>query len=191
MLRGPNVVLRLCTEGDLTQLYLLENDYENRGEYLPIDFRTLPARKKQYEESQGWWDDKIRVLVITDHDGKILGLMAVFQRDPNAHAYEIGYVILRKEDRGCGYGTEALRIVTAYMFELRPIARLEIITDEGNVAARRIAEKCGFQYEGLLRDFWYVRGKYVNSVIYSLLRREAPPLADVLKPGGSEAAEGD
>ena len=38
--------------------------------------------------------------------------------------------------------------------------RLEIVTDESNVASRRVAEKCGFRTEGRMRDAWVVDGAH-------------------------------
>jgi RimJ/RimL family protein N-acetyltransferase len=92
----------------------------------------------------------------------------------------VGYIILRREDRGRGYGTEALRIFSAYLFDAKPTERLQLVTMAGNVPSRRIAEKCGYQLEGTMRKFGFVRGKYVDAVMYSLLREECPTLAEVL-----------
>jgi RimJ/RimL family protein N-acetyltransferase len=44
-----------------------------------------------------------------------------------------------------------------------------------------VAEKCGYQLEGTFRQFFFVRGKYVDYVQYSLLRHECQTLAQALK----------
>jgi ribosomal-protein-alanine N-acetyltransferase len=49
------------------------------------------------------------------------------------------------------------------------------------MAARRVAEKCGYKLEGTLRQFFFTRGEYVDYVQYSLLRNECPSLAEALK----------
>jgi RimJ/RimL family protein N-acetyltransferase len=58
---------------------------------------------------------------------------------------------------------------------------LQLTTADGNVAARRVAEKCGYQYEGTLRKIGFLHGQYVDAVRYSLLREECPPLAEALQ----------
>ena len=95
--------------------------------------------------------------------------------------YEVGYGIFRREDRGKGYATEALRIFSSYLFELKPIPRLHIATHVDNAAAQRVAEKCGYKLEGTLRQFAFLRGKYADYVQYSLLRDECPSLAQALR----------
>jgi hypothetical protein len=47
------------------------------------------------------------------------------------------------------------------MFELKPIQRLQICTASENEAARRVAEKCGFVFEGTMRKAYFARGKYL------------------------------
>ena len=94
--------------------------------------------------------------------------------------YEIGYQIYRKEDRGKGYITEALKIFTAYLFDAKQINRLEIELSAGNIASRKVAEKCGFKYEGLKRQAIFSRGKYEDAELFSLIREECPSLRDVL-----------
>lgn len=83
-------------------------------------------------------------------------------------------------DKGKGYTTEALKIFTAYLFELKPIKRLEIQLSKDNIPSRKVAEKCGFVYEGLKRQSVFSRGKYEDSLLFSLLREECPSLNEVL-----------
>ena len=112
----------------------------------------------------------------------MLGNLAFF-KDVKYHAgYEVGYLILRREDRGKGYMSEALRIFSAYLFELKPIPRLQITTVKGNAAARRIAEKCGYQLEGTFKNHGFLRGRYIDVERLALLREDCPLLLEVL-PG--------
>jgi ribosomal-protein-alanine N-acetyltransferase len=179
MLEGPTVILRLFSEDDLEEFLKLENTYAEIGEFVPVDFRCPAAFRKHLAETGGW-DDKLGRMLITDKRGRIVGHIMYIKEPPWQSGYEVGYVIFRREDRGKGYVTEALRIFSAYLFELKPIARLHIATHAGNLAARRVAEKCGYQLEGTFRQFLFVRGKYVDYVQYSLLRDECQTLAQAL-----------
>jgi RimJ/RimL family protein N-acetyltransferase len=106
----------------------------------------------------------------------------MFIKEPSYQSgYEVGFVVFRREDRRKGYTTEALRIFSAYLFELKPIPRLQLGTHVDNVAARRVAEKCGYKLEGTLRQAWFARGTYVDYALYSLLRDECPSLAEALQ----------
>ena len=94
--------------------------------------------------------------------------------------YEIGYAIFRPEDRGKGYMTAALRIFSAYLFELKPVPRLQLGMFKGNAASRKVAERCGYQYEGTQRQGNFLRGQYHDRETFSLLRSECLPLAEAL-----------
>ena len=49
-------------------------------------------------------------------------------------------------------GTRAVRLVCAYAFERLGLERLELFTLPGNAASERVAERAGFQREGVLRS---------------------------------------
>ena len=77
--------------------------------------------------------------------------------------------------------TEALGIFSAYVFELKPIPRLQLGMFRGNAASRKVAEKCGYQYEGTQRQGNFLRGEYRDRETFSLLRSECPSLAEAMK----------
>ena len=76
--------------------------------------------------------------------------------------------------------TAALRIFSAYLFELKPTPRLQLGMFKGNAASRKVAEKCGYQYEGTQRQGNFLRGQYHDRETFSLLRNECRPLAEAL-----------
>jgi len=173
MLEGKSLNLRLMEESDLDEYLDLDNRYAEQGEFLPPRFRSRTSIRKDFQDTNGYWGDDKGCLVITTKEGRMVGCISFIRRIPAQAGIEIGYQILKKEDRGRGYGTEALRMIVAFLFESKPIPRLEIVTTADNSAARRIAEKCGFRHEGTMRSSFYVRGRYVDSVVYGLLREES------------------
>ena len=64
---------------------------------------------------------------------------------------EVGYWCRTSATRN-GYVTEAVTALTEYAFQHIKAARVELITDEENVASRRVAERSGFVLEGVLRN---------------------------------------
>jgi RimJ/RimL family protein N-acetyltransferase len=82
---------------------------------------------------------------------------------------EIGYWCAA-EARGRGVVTRAVRLVCRFAFEELGIGRLEIVVDSDNLASRRVAERAGFQQEGVLRSHLTQRdGGRCDGVMYSLL----------------------
>ena len=92
-----------------------------------------------------------------------------------AHYYEIGIALL-PEARGHGYGTEAHRLLTRYLFAHTTVHRIQADTETGNVAERRALEKAGFAREGIRRGLGWRDGAWRDGVMYSLLRTD--PRAD-------------
>ncbi len=75
--------------------------------------------------------------------------------------------------RGQGITTRALRRLCRYALDELGLERLELITDPDNQASQRVAEKVGFQREGVLRAHLLTRdGRRRDSVMFSLLPEE-------------------
>jgi ribosomal-protein-alanine N-acetyltransferase len=180
MIEGNKIVLRLFKAEELEEYVTLENNYLEQGEHLDPRFHSIASRRQHFDDSSGWWEEDSGSMAIQGTAGRLLGGISFFKPRRFTVGYEVGYALLRREDRGKGYGTEALRLFSAYLFDLKPIPRLQLLTAEGNVAARRIAEKCGYQVEGTFRKYWFVRGEYVTGVQYGLLREDCTPLSEVL-----------
>ena len=179
MLEGQKVILRLFREADLEEYLSVYSRYAERGEHWPITFQPMAQVAKDFRET-GWWGEHEGRMLITDKAGQMRGGMAFF-KGPTHHAgYEVGYVIFRRADRGQGFMSEALRIFSAYVFELKPIPRLQLCMFKGNAASRRVAEKCGYQHEGTMRKLGFLRGQWRDVELFSLLREECPSLAQAL-----------
>lgn len=75
--------------------------------------------------------------------------------------------------RGQGYMTEAVGAVIRYMLTVAEANRVYCSVREGNLASRRVCEKCGPLHEGTLRQH-YARqdGGYDDVRIYGILKGE-------------------
>ena len=63
---------------------------------------------------------------------------------------EVGYWGRVSKARN-GYISEAVNRLTSFAFETLKMARVELMTDAENLSSRRVAERCGFMLEGILR----------------------------------------
>ena len=68
--------------------------------------------------------------------------------------------------------TEALSLCADYLFQSTKIHRVQLIIAEGNIASERVAQKCGFTYEGTARQAMFQRGRHQDMKLYALLRNE-------------------
>lgn len=84
---------------------------------------------------------------------------------------EIGYVISPLY-QNYGIATEAVKRVIRFGFEVLGLNRIEARYMIGNDASRRVMEKAGMSFEGVLRDAMYIKNRYVSVGICSILRSE-------------------
>jgi RimJ/RimL family protein N-acetyltransferase len=81
-------------------------------------------------------------------------------------------VWVRLDDRSRGIGLCALRLICSYGFEELGLARIELTTFPDNHGMVKIAERCGFASEGVLRSYTRERGRRCDVAILSLLPGE-------------------
>jgi RimJ/RimL family protein N-acetyltransferase len=181
MLEGKKVNLRLLKEDDLEAVIAMNENVLLRGEYLKINPGSLVELKRMFERD-GLWNPDSGTLLVTDKQGVTVGEISFAKLGSIDDFYDLGYIIYLPEQRGKGYMTEAISLLAAYLFELKPIERLQARVESGNTASKRALDKCGFQHEGTLRRALFNRGEWRDLEVYSLLRDESPGLAELAVP---------
>ena len=84
------------------------------------------------------------------------------------HRAEIGYV-LDPEFHRKGVMHEAMATALDYGFTVMKLHSVEANVNPENNASRRLLEKNGFVQEAYFRENYYYDGKFLDSVIYSLI----------------------
>lgn len=116
-------------------------------------------------------NDYYRWAIIEKKSGECIGQIAYFLVDSKNHFAEIEYCI--GSDFQCkGFATEAAKAIIAYGFDKINLHKVQICTKTINKPSKRVIEKCGFTYEGTLRDYFYMDGEYVGRLYFSILRNE-------------------
>ena len=93
--------------------------------------------------------------------------------DEKKKSAEIGYWLSSFHIRN-GYMTEAVRILEKEAFERLKLNRIQIKCDEENKASFGVAKKCGYKYEGKLREdvFNEYFNDFRNTLVFSKLKSE-------------------
>lgn len=90
-------------------------------------------------------------LLFTKDSGTFVGCAGLHRPDWNTPKVDIGYWCHTTQARQ-GFISEAVQELARLGFAELGLARIEIISDEKNAASRKVAEKCGFVMEGMLRN---------------------------------------
>jgi ribosomal-protein-alanine N-acetyltransferase len=115
---------------------------------------------------------RILDLAIADGAGDYLGEVLLLSREHQSA--ELAYLIAPAA-RGQGIATAAVDALSRYAFERLAMQRLQIRVDPGNAASQRVAEKAGYQREGLMRSALIVRGRRADVLVYSRLPSDPSP----------------
>lgn len=179
MLVGKTVVLRAVRQRDLDHLYDLSADVRNMGNYWPPTILSEIKRRKRLEETGGLEEDS-GFLLITDRQDRILGQIVYFQSASYLNAYELSYRLYAPGDWGQGYASEAVSLLVAYLFETQSVSRIQATTLPGNKGSQGVLKKCGFQFEGIMRQAIFHRGRVEDLHLFAIVRGEHRPLAELL-----------
>lgn len=108
-------------------------------------------------------------LIFEKTSGTLIGATGLHRTVWETPRTEIGYWC-RTACSGQGYVSEAVGALARYAHGHLRAVRIEIITDEANLPSRRVAERCGFSLEGVLRhERRAPDGTLRNTCVYALL----------------------
>jgi len=106
--------------------------------------------------------------ILRREDDRVVGLLWTKRTDWVAMTTEVSFAVAPSA-RGFGVAAEALDALSVALVLEHGLQRVELRVVPGNTAARRVAEKAGFVYEGLLRNAGHVHSGRVDLEMWSLV----------------------
>lgn len=114
--------------------------------------------------------------VAGDAEGRLLGGTGLHRMDWKAGRFEIGYW-RRTGHEGRGVATEAVHAMARLAFDELRARRVELRIDNLNRPSWRVAERCGFTLEGVMRsESLAPDGTLRDMRVYSRVRGAEEPL---------------
>ncbi|HEY1929303.1 MAG TPA: GNAT family protein [Caulobacteraceae bacterium] len=145
---GSLVSLRRIEAADLPQIYRFPFTVSIRE---PLDNEA--DLKTAFEETGFWTTDAGAIAIVASANGRFLGTAQFYRAAPCIHGLELGYIIHQASDRGQGAATQAVRLLTDYLFVAKQsVHRIQLLIEAWNVPSWKLAERCAFVREGLLRS---------------------------------------
>ena len=166
------LLLRRIDNNDVEEVLALRGNLETM-KYIP---RPLAKTTEDALEHIAMIEDKIvnntgiNWGITIKGNSKIIGIIGHYRISQENHRAEIGYMSF-PEFNGKGYMSEAIKAVVAYGFEKMDLHSIEAIIDPENIASERVLQKNGFVKEAHILENELWKGKFLDTVIYSLLRR--------------------
>ena len=173
-IRGPRLRLRPVSPNDLPMLmrWLADPNVQEFYGQPPDSLAEAHAIYLVAEDAPCW-------RFIIEEQGRPLGEIQYY------HPYlsedwsaGIDIFLGEPEDRGRGLGTEAVRTLLQYLFEVKCVNRITIGPEPANRRAIRSYEKAGFQTDGVIRRTFKVDDRWVDAVHMTILDDEWPAAKD-------------
>ncbi len=164
------VTLRPQQLGDAADVARLSTDPDlHRFTMITRELSADDARTRAWSSMLAQRDGTAVRFVIRESDGEMLGECgAVLLANRTA---ELHYWLVPAA-RGRGLATACLRAVTVWLVDNFEVGRLQLKTHPDNTASMAVAERVGFQREGLIQGDLYVAGAQEDTVWFSLLPGE-------------------
>lgn len=170
-----DVYVRLLDETDARELHgLIETNRTYLARWLPW------AESQAFEDTLGFIHRTRSQLA--DNDGfqaaivieeRIVGMIGYHGVDWGNRSTRIGYW-LDEGQQGRGTMTAAVRLLADHALSAWGLNRVEIRAAVENRRSRAIPERLGFDQEGTLRQAELIDGRYLDSVLYGMLKAERP-----------------
>lgn len=105
-------------------------------------------------------------------DGRVAGSIGAFrQQNIHSRTAELGYY-LAEEYWGRNVMTDAVRLLCDRVFKDTDILRIFAEPFAYNIGSRRVLEKAGFQFEGIMKNNAVKNGQVLDMALYALTRQD-------------------
>ena len=138
--------------------------------YSEDDARTFIEMSLRNWEADGGGARGFAIIDATSDE--LLG--AIARHAPFGHRVMFGYW-LAPQARGRGVATRALRLIVDWTLATTDLIRLDLYTDVENDASGRVAQRAGFEPEGIRRAWDLDRqGRPINAMFYVRVPGDEP-----------------
>lgn len=169
-------------EGDRIYLSPIDsNDYQTFTRWINDEtlarglgnfkFNFTEQDEKEYLENSNK-NGNITFAIVRKEDNKMIGSYGLIIKDNVSRRIHIGGFIGDKEDRGKGYGTEALKLLSKYCFEILNAESLYSGIFEFNEASLKAAKKAGYSVAGKYRNAYYYAGRFYDEYCIEMIRED-------------------
>jgi RimJ/RimL family protein N-acetyltransferase len=147
---------------------LLDDPDVLRFTRLPVPPPPDYARHWLTRYEAGRRDGTREAFAAVDDRGRFLGLALAVDIDREAREVELGYIVA-PDARGRGVATGMLEALTRWAFAAAEALRIYLIIDVENGASSRVAERCGYVREGVMRSTHLKDDVRIDAAVWSRL----------------------
>jgi RimJ/RimL family protein N-acetyltransferase len=164
------VRLRPWEDADIPAIVAACNDPETaRWTTIPSPYSEDDARAWLQRCKTAWTEGAAPLAVVERESGEVAAAITLWV---HGRIGELGYWTA-PSFRGRGYIPRAVQLLCEWGFTELALPRLQLGTFPGNSSSERVAQKCGFTREGVLRSWLEQRGERRDVTMWSRLPGDA------------------
>ena len=168
---GRLIRLRAREPEDVPQLYEWFNDPEVT-EHLAMRYPLSLRSEREFVDSASDVGYNNINFAIETLDGKMIGGCGLETASPENRSAELGIAIGDKNFWGGGYGTDTMRTLVRFGFDMMNLHRVQLDVYANNLRAQHVYEKVGFRVEVRKRNAIYKLGAYQDVLVMGILEGE-------------------
>ena len=141
--------------------------------YYGVQYKTFESTKVQMDFYDRLWRERTGTWwkIMEKGNNTPVGACGINNYQFRHEKAEMGYWLI-PEHWGRGIMKEVLPVMINHVFTHWKLHRLEAVIEEGNDSSMKLAERLGFQLEGVMRESEIKNGKRINLLMYSLLNTD-------------------
>ena len=172
-LATPRFILRELEPCDARALYTILSTEEVMRYYGSDPLLAVYEAKNviAYFKDQFQQGKAVRWAICDRMMNELVGTIGFHNWTPQYYRAEIGFEVSPHYWRQ-GVAFEAASAVIQYGYEEFKFHRISALVAPGNEGSNRLVQKLGFIEEGLLQDYAYSHGRFMDLTMYRLLKTE-------------------
>ncbi len=176
-LRGERIIVRPYRVEDAEALYdAVRESRDHLRPWLPFadEHQSVEESRDFIIRSMAHWllREGFPLSIWEQATGAFLGGTGIDVNDWELRSFETGYW-LRASAEGHGYMTDAVKLVTDFLFGQLGAQRVEIRCDARNLRSAAVAQRLGFTQEARLRNARLAAdGSIRDTLIFSLIKSD-------------------
>lgn len=167
-IKGENIILRSFIEEDLLYLKEILTDKElikftGSNDILNLEFVYEWYRTRNNQR------DRLDLAIVDKQTNRIVGEVVLNQYNPEDHSMNYR-ILIGKDGRDRGFGTEATHLFCAYVFKQTDLKELTLSVFDFNPRAKHVYEKIGFKEVSVDKNELQYEGQMIDSINMVLTR---------------------
>ena len=170
-LLGKDIIIRDLRFSDLDDYYIYGSD-PNVGPFA--GWKPFPSKDIASRVMNGQIVSKETFAIALRDTNRLIGTISLYNTALRKYnkAKSLGFS-LNSAYWNHGYMTQAVQMMIAYAFEKTDCEILEVGHHQDNFRCKRVAEKCGFNYDGTLHAYKKLYdGRLITACFYSMTKEE-------------------